>query len=201
MGTRIKAQEASDSSDEYLCPEEVTAAAKALDADDKMKLDEVEKIRRRGTGFGEGELLHEVFCRVWLGKRKCPRSTPVMAFIIMSMRSIASHDRSTRAKMRPLAAVPREGTAFSPAAEVAADVERKVQETLEGVARALDTVEDIYELFGSDEEAQYLILGWADGLRGAELRNFTGLDQAGVERIAKRIRKRMRSLYPDGWKK
>lgn len=199
MGKAHTAQEASDSSEEYLCPDEAMAAAKALPAADKLKLDEIEKVKRRGTGFGEGELLHEVFCRVWLGKRKCPRTTSMMAFLVMSMKSIAGHDRKARKQTRALSAVPREGAALPPATAIANDVEQTVQETLERAARALETVDDICELFNGDDEAQYLILGWSDGKRGAELREATSLDQAGCERIAKRIRKKMRTLYPNGW--
>jgi DNA-directed RNA polymerase specialized sigma24 family protein len=199
MATAKIAQEVSQSEDEFLCPEEVAAAAKALSAEDKLKLDGIEKVRRRGTGFGEGELLHEVLCRVWLGKRKCPRNTSVMAFLVMSMKSIAGHDRAARKQTRALNAIPREGAALPPATAIAQDVEKKVQDTLERTQRALETVDDIFALFAGDEEAQYLILGWSDGKRGAELQDATGLDQAGCERVAKRIRKKMRSLYPHGW--
>jgi hypothetical protein len=193
------AQEVSQSADEFLCPEEVMAAAKALSVDDKLKLDDIEKVKRRGTGFSEGELLHEVFCRVWLGTRKCPRSTPLMAFLVMSMKSIAGHDRASRKKGRALSAVPREGVALPSATAIALDVEQTIQETLERTQHALETVDDIFTLFDGDEEAQYLILGWSDGKRGVELREATGLDQAGCDRVAKRIRKKMRSLYPNGW--
>jgi len=199
MGMAHTAQEATDSSDEYLCPEDVVSAAKALPAADKLKLDEIERVKRRGTEFGEGELLHEVFCRVWLGKRKCPRTTPVMAFLVMSMKSIAGHDRKARKQLRALTAVPRQGTALPPTTEIARDVEQTVQETLEHAACALETVDDICQLFNGDDEAQYLVLGWSEGKRGAELREATGLDQAGCERVAKRIRKKMRTLYPNGW--
>jgi DNA-directed RNA polymerase specialized sigma24 family protein len=199
MGTAKTAQKASASADEFLCPEEVMAAAEALSADDKLKLDDIEKVRRRGTSFSEGELLHEVLCRVWLGKRKCPRDTSLMAFLVMSMKSIAGHDRAARKRTRTLGAVPREGAALPSATAIAQDVEQTIQETLERAQRALETVDDIFTLFDGDEEAQYLILGWSDGKRGAELREATGLDQAGCDRVAKRIRKKMRSLYPNGW--
>lgn len=200
MSTGKQAQEASDPSDEYLCPEDVMAAAKALPEADKIKLDAIESVMRRNTGFREGELLHEVFCRVWLGKRRCPRKTPVIAFLIEAMKSISGHDREARKKTRTLSAVPREGAALVPATEIALDVEQAMQKTLVREARGVETIDDILELFDDDDEAQYLIMGWADGKRGADLYEATGLDRAGCERVAKRIRKKMRSLYPDGYK-
>ena len=95
--------------------------------------------------------------------------------------------------------MPREGVALPSATAIALDVEQTIQETLERTQRALETVDDIFTLFDGDEEAQYLILGWSDGKRGVELREATGLNQAGCDRVAKRIRKKMRSLYPNGW--
>ncbi len=200
MTTGSTAQEASDSSDGFLSPEEVSAAMRALPAADKQKLDAIETIKRRGTGYGRGMLLHEVTCRVWLGDRRCPRNVPVMAFLVMTMRSIAGHDREARKKLRTLHAVPREGIAMS-ATAVAEDVSMAAHAAADRAARDSEAVDNLCEHFPDDEEAQLLILGWSDDLRGKELQDATGLDKAGVERVAKRVRKKMRLLYPDRWTK
>ncbi len=56
----------------------------------------------------------------------------------------------------------------------------------------------IHDNFEDDPEAQLVLMGWAEGLRGAPLREATGLDQARLDYAAKRIRTRMRKLYPQG---
>lgn len=62
-----------------------------------------------------------------------------------------------------------------------------------------ETVEAIFNIFDGDEKAQLVVMAWADGCRGAALREATGLDQAAVDYAAKRIRKKMKALYPNGW--
>jgi hypothetical protein len=65
--------------------------------------------------------------------------------------------------------------------------------------QAADTVRTIHDMFQDDAEAQLVVMGWADGLRGRELRDGTGLDQAALDYAAKRIRTRMKKQYPNGW--
>jgi hypothetical protein len=60
-------------------------------------------------------------------------------------------------------------------------------------------VQAIYDHFDDDPDAQLVLMGWADGLRGGALREATDLDQAALDYAAKRIRSRMRALYPEGW--
>ena len=78
--------------------EEFGAAVDGLTAEDKLKLTEIEKIHLRGTDLKKGDLLHEAVCAGVLGDRKCPRRVPVMAFIVKSMQSIASHRREKHAR-------------------------------------------------------------------------------------------------------
>jgi hypothetical protein len=67
---------------EFLSTDEFIGAMNALSPDDKLKLHAIESIRRRATGFGEGELLQEAICRTLLGSRNCPREVPLMAFLV-----------------------------------------------------------------------------------------------------------------------
>ena len=69
------------------------------------------------------------------------------------------------------------------------------------IANLQDTVNAIHDCFDGDEEAQMVVLGWSEGYRGAELREFVGVDQAGLDYAIKRIRRTMTKRYPDGWKK
>jgi hypothetical protein len=66
---------------------------------------------------------------------------------------------------------------------------------------AVNTVDAIYALFGGDVQAQLVILGWSAGYRGMELRDYVGVDQAGLDYAIKRIRRAMIKSYPHGWKR
>lgn len=177
---------------EHLRTDEIGPAVDGLSRDDKMKLDTIEAIRRRGTGFGKGELLREALCRALEGERKCPRDVPMMAFLAMTMKSIASHDREQRRRVVTMADPPEPAQADAPDPPLVPSPEDEVI--------AASVLREIYAHFENDEEAALVLIGWADGLRGKALRDATGLDQAGLDYAAKRIRTVARTRYPDGWK-
>ncbi len=184
--------------DDHLSAAEIGAAFDALSPDDKLKLDAIETIRRRGTEFGAGELLHEAVCRTLTGERNCPRDVPFMAFLVQTMRSIASHARKKQRRSAPLTAMPH-------AAGAAEDSQPDPPATGPSPEDVLIEKQDaaamqrIHDHFEDDPEAQLVLMGWADELRGRELREATGLDQAALDYAGKRIRSRMRALYPEGW--
>lgn len=183
---------------DYLSAAEIGAGFDALSPDDKLKLGAIETIRRRGTGFGAGDLLHEAVCRALTGDRHCPRDVPLMAFLVETMRSIASHARKKQRRSVPLSAVPHAGgTAADSQADPPAagpSPEDLLMEKEDAAA-----VQAIHDHFEDDPEAQLVLMGWAEELRGGPLREATGLDQAALDYAAKRIRKRVRALYPQGW--
>jgi hypothetical protein len=193
------AKQASATPNTHLCAVEVFAAFAALSADDKLKLDAIERIKRWGTGFGRGQLLHEAFCQVVLGERRCPRDVPLMAFLVQTMRSLASHERARQRRTASMDAVAREGSVITVGTAVSETVEAAAADLGQRLAHSRETVEAIISLFDGDEKAQLVIMGWADGCRGAALREATGLDQAAIDYAAKRIRKTMKALYPNGW--
>lgn len=170
----------------YLNEAELHAALDALSVGDKLKLFAAERALRSGTGFSEKELFQEAYCRVFLGERHCPHNVPLIAFLIMSMKSIASHEREKRkARQRDETEDLIEDSALSPEEQLIAH-EKEI------------TCEDIFGHFDDDEEAQLVLLGWSDDLRGKALREATGLDQAGLDYAIKRIRRKMNKVYPNG---
>jgi DNA-directed RNA polymerase specialized sigma24 family protein len=177
---------------------EISAAFDGLVPDDKMKLSAIEAIKRRGTGLGAGELVHEAVCRALMGSRNCPRCIPFMAFLVETMRSIAYHERKKYRRSAPLTAVPHsDGAAEGSQADPPATGPGPEDLLIEKQDAA--TVQTIHDHFEDDPEAQLVLMGWADELRGRTLREATGLDQAALDYAAKRIRTRMRKLYPQGW--
>ena len=116
--------EASGAPDENLCPNDFNAKLAAHSGTDKLKLSAIEDHLCRGTGMKSGELHHEVVCRVWLGKRRCPVGVAVMAFFVNAMKSIAGHERTKRKGLVPLHAVAREGQMAPAATALAPEVEK-----------------------------------------------------------------------------
>jgi DNA-directed RNA polymerase specialized sigma24 family protein len=175
---------------DFLGVDEIIVAIEALSADDKLKLAAIEAIRRRGTGFAPGELLQEAVCRALMRERNCPRGVAFIAFLAMTMRSIASHDRKQRGRLESLGAA--EGDVDPPA--TAPSPEDDLMQKQDAAA-----VQAIHGSFNDDPEAQLVLLGWQDCLRGAELREATSLDQGQIDYAIRRIRIRMRKAYPQGW--
>jgi DNA-directed RNA polymerase specialized sigma24 family protein len=188
-------QEALPDGGAHLEHDEVLAALDTISPDDRLKLHAIEGVLLRGTRFAPRGLLQEAVCRAIMGDRHCPKRVPFMAFLVMSMKSIASHDREQRWKTLQL--VPRHGDASVAPSDCPADQLSPEEHMIE--QQAADTVKQIHDLFPEDTEAQLVIMGWADGLRGRELREATGLDQAALDYAGKRIRAQMRKQYPNGW--
>ena len=164
-----------------------------LSAEDKLKLAAIGRVMCSGTGLDAQDLMHEAICRALEGSRRCPRAVPVMAFLVQTMRSVASHARRSQARMEVDAgATNGQG---DPSTRQPTPEESLIEKEEAAAVQA------IYGEFEDDQEAQLVLMGWAEELRGAALREATGLDQAGLDYAAKRIRKRLRKLYPQGWNK
>jgi hypothetical protein len=191
------AREAPAETGECLSADEIGMAFNGLSANDKLKLHAIETVYRGGTGFGQSELLQETVCRAIVGDRHCPRSVPLMAFLVETMRSVAHHDRNKRRRSAPLAVVPRHGGSVDGPPDCPSNQLTPEEHLIE--QQAADTVSTIHDGFADDPEAQLVLMGWADGLRGKALREATDLDQAALDYAGKRIRNRMRKLYPNGW--
>lgn len=176
---------------DYLRADEIGPAFDGLSGDENLKLYAVEAILRRGTAFGKGDLLREAICRALDGERRCPRDVPFMAFLVMTMKSIASHARKKERRTVACAEPPEPTSMDRSGAVTARSPEDEVV-----ITSALD---EIYAHFKDDEEALLVLMGWAEGLRGKALREATGLDQAALDYVGKRIRTGARKLYPDGW--
>lgn len=180
-----------------LSREELITAYGRLSAADKLKLDQIEAIRRGGTGFEPGELLHRALCSGVLGERHCPRSLPLIVFLAQAMRSMASHERERLSKLVSLHEVPREGQ--SDACPVLKQVDALAVVEMERKTRSAEVIDEILAIFKDDEKCQLILMGWIEGYRGEALRELTGLDQGGLDYAIRRIRSKMKKLYPNGW--
>lgn len=190
---------------EYLSAQELATAYESQSDDDKIKLMVIERKYLSGTGRQRGELFHEALYRVAIDERHCPRHLSVMAFLVQTMRSIADHDREKLANENFTPLENKEGV-IKTDAETSAGLSGLGSLNPEGhllrkeeEANVTDVIATIQSHFDGDDDCQLLILGWCDGLRGAELRNFLGVDQTRLDYLAKKFRRKMGKQYPNGW--
>ena len=184
-------------SGKFLDSEDISEAFDSLSPENRLKLYEIERIALRGTDLSPGDLLHEALSAAIMGDRKCPRDVPFMAFIVQTMRSIASHHREKRRREPADGGAAQEAQGARPVfSTVTSDPEQMLIER-----ESEDTVGAIHDCFEGDEQAQMVVLGWSEGYRGKELRDFVGVDQAALDYAIKRIRRSMTKRYPNGWKK
>jgi DNA-directed RNA polymerase specialized sigma24 family protein len=198
MSNATVIREAPAKEGDSLGADEIGTAFEGLSVEDKLKLQAIETLFRGGTGFGPHELVYEAVCRTLVGDRSCPRDVPFMAFIVETMRSIAYHERAKRRRSVPLTLVPRHGGASEGPPDCPSDQLTPEEHLLE--REAADMVQTMHGLLKDDPEAQLVLMGWADGLRGKALREAAGLDQAALDYAGKRIRSQIRKHYPNGWR-
>lgn len=178
--------------DDFHEPEAVDRAYSALSTDAKRKLLSVEGRWRGGTSFGPGELFREAMTRAQRGNRNWRKVVVFEAFIINTMRSVASHDRTRLNRAVGLDDVDE------------AVIEKGVStggspRTPEEEMMSAETVKAIFSHFEGDDQACKLLQGWTVDFRGQDLRNFVELDQAGLDYLIKRVRRTMARLYPKGF--
>jgi DNA-directed RNA polymerase specialized sigma24 family protein len=180
---------------DHLSGAEIGAAIEALSSGDKLKLAAIDDRMRGGTGLGRGDLVQEAVLRALDVSRKCPRSVSFMAFLVESMRSIAGHER---AKNRRNVSLTEVGEALNASVLDPAILPRNAEDGLIDKQESA-VVQTIHAEFNDDPEAQLVLMGWMDALRGAAMLEATGLNQGQFDYAAKRIRTKMRRLYPQGW--
>jgi hypothetical protein len=177
----------------YLDATEILAAFQALSGGEKLKLGVVDARLRGETAYEPTELLRESLTRALLGRRRCPRDVPFMAFMVETMRSIAFHDRQRRAKNETF----EDCSETSPAPSAMSGARPP---TPEETMMSDETVRTIHAHFDGDEKAGMLLLGWGADLKGKDLCEFVGEDQPGLDYLIKRVRRSMNRLYPNGFR-
>jgi len=89
-----------NSESDSLSPEEFKQQLDKLSVTDVSKIMAVAKVKHvNGTGMEFEDLLIESIARVLKGSRKVPRNVPIVAYLIQTIRSIASSERKKQRKV------------------------------------------------------------------------------------------------------
>ena len=187
------ARSRSDAND--LSDEEIRTAIEALTEADMLRLMLVEQRYRAGTDYAKGELLHAAVCQALMRERRCPKDVSFVRSLAMMMRSAGGHRRRHLSRQvsldAPVLRSEKGAIAVVPADILPADQPDPEQSVIE--REKPDVVTAILELFEDDEEAQYVIIGIVDGLKGAALQAATGLSSNQVHYALRKIRNRLGS--------
>jgi DNA-directed RNA polymerase specialized sigma24 family protein len=178
----------------HLAPEEVFQQLELLSSDDKIRLRLIERRRRAGTDFRQGELYHEAVCRALIGKRRCPVGVPLIAFVAQTMRSLSSHRRAQLKRARLFAKNSQSG-------DVSGQHLLTNQHNPEAALieqEDTDVVAAVYECLDGDDEAQLVIMALTEGKKGKELRDELGMDQGTYDYTMRRIKKAVKKKFPEG---
>ncbi len=170
---------------------DVDAAIAALTAKEKLMLLRGAELFCYINGFElPDDLLQEALTRAVEGRRKCPRSLPIVPFIWSSMRSIA--DAAAKRKRRSRIDIFAEPEDAEEEEQLdGAGVEVRDPERL---AAARDALAKVETLFQDDVEVSILIEELANGLKGEELRASLGLTDAELDTIRKRMHRKCKEL-------
>jgi DNA-directed RNA polymerase specialized sigma24 family protein len=188
---------------EHLAYEEVLQALDSLSDHDKLRLRLLERRRLVDTDFAEGDLLPAAICQAICGSKKCPRETSFLAFLAMSMQNIAYRRRRRLRSQVPLRGDRLQG---EPDDDVGIDIKDDRPDPEESIIErqdeepATEVLADLRALLATDDQAQLVLLGWDDGMKGKALRELVGVDQAELDYIIKRIRRVSAKHYPKGWR-
>lgn len=182
-----------------------------LSAADRVRLKRVGLRYSGGTGMSPDELLSEAYVRAAAAKgRNWSTQVDVVRFMAEAMRSIASGARaSVKADARSLPAALRSNQMAD--AEAVTDRAGVViaftcpspspeQELIEGQEAAEDALrlskwrQELLDLFVDDYQAQLIVEGMMDGLRGRALQELVGLTGVEFATKYKKVSRRIEAL-------
>jgi DNA-directed RNA polymerase specialized sigma24 family protein len=160
--------------------QEVQDALAQLSEADLRRAERIADFLARGLRESKGEdLLHEVYVKLLSGERRFPRDVHPLKVLKSAMHSEASNARK--------------GARTSP-------IDHRVPiDTLDGADRRSPEVELLAgEQFRAllatcreDPDAQLVVLAWADGLKGADAQQATGLQAKAFDAARKRATRKL----------
>jgi DNA-directed RNA polymerase specialized sigma24 family protein len=171
--------------------DELKSALDAFSAGDWIKLGKAADALCWGLATEGKDLLQEALARALAGKRRCPRSVPVMVFLINAMRS--HQDALLRARGRDVLA---QAVTVDPDDEAHAPLLSQQQDkaTPDEILLANQSLATIDEVFRDHEMAQMVLMGQADGLTPHEIQTITGLGPVQYASVLRLIRRRLDKL-------
>lgn len=143
----------------------------------------------RLAGMTGEDLLEEICTQLLEGRRRFPRGPAPLVVLKTAMRSEASNVRKS-GRASPIDARYRiDNSEESDDARPMADAPDRRSPEVELLAR--EHLERLCRQCAGDSHEELVVLSWADGLRGAEAREATGLNAKDFDAARKRVMRRL----------
>ena len=169
---------------------DVADALRTLADADLLRLQAIARLRARVLpGVDWADLLQEAVLRCLDGSRAWPVGVPLVAFLAMTMRSVAD-DHRRRHRRETRAGLSAGQAAAAALADPGPDPERAMQ--------AVQALAGIERLFAGDEIALRIVAGLAEGLSPLEIRTRNGFGQTLYDTARKRMRRALMRHSPTG---
>ncbi len=191
-------------------PAEFDDAVSAMTRPERLRLSAMSRVLEGSSGMTGDDLIQEAYARALEGIRTWPHDVPVVSFMIGIMKSIASSARETEALARRVKVVPFRGAIpsqpdalLTPTGELfdLHQAPRNPEEILIGLeddeaetSRLRAHRDQLLAVFEDDDEAQLLVMGKMDGLKGEDLRDATGLSGDQFATKYKKVARRIEAL-------
>lgn len=196
--------------------EDVRQAYESLTNVELYRLHKLARALLAGTEYSDPEeLLNEALVRTLRAAngekgRRWPKSVPFVAFLGQTMKGLAddslnsSYIKQTQ-EMEALAtealtadeAIGARGHAHPDVVTLAIEA----GENSDNCDRATRDAARIDAHFAGDDEVGWLVMGHKDGLKAAEIRDLSGMDQTQYETARRRFRRGLEKLFPGRSKK
>lgn len=196
--------------------EDFRQAYECLTNDELYRLHKLARALLAGTEYSDPqELLNETLVRTLRAAngekgRRWPKSVPFVAFIGQTMKGLAddSLNSSYIKQTQEMEALATEKLAADEAigghdhahADVVA-LAIEAGENSDTRDRAIQDAARIDAHFADDDEVGWLVMGHKDGLKAAEIRDLSGMDQTQYETARRRFRRGLEKLFPGRSKK
>jgi hypothetical protein len=171
---------------------EIRSEISSLTAGERTKLIKIASYYGKGriTFEEPDELVQEAIYRVLAGMRKWPRDLEKLRFLAGVIKSIAGDRKRDLRQALKRTVLLNEEREVGEARRGLMDYEGK---EARGIRAKLD-VKRIMTHFDDDPIAQKMLMGMADGTRGEDLEQASGLSRTEYERKRKKIRRRIEKL-------
>ena len=169
---------------------EVRSGINSLTAGERTKLIKIARSYGRISFEEPDELVHEAMCRILDGTRKWPRDLEKLRFLAGVIKSIAGDRKRTLRQALERTVPLNEEREVGEARRGLMDYEGT---EARGIRAKLD-VKRIMTHFDDDPTAQKMLMDMADGTRGEDLEQASGLSPTEYESKRKKIRRRIEKL-------
>ena len=143
------------------------------------------------------DMVQEALCRAIAGTRNCPKGVSVVRFLAEAIRSIA-HDELQKVEHQRDEVSVHDKTIENPDAITPLEPGPTAEERMISNEQSRGTENQLLELFEGDEKAQLIVMGMLDETEGAELKEFTGLDQTGFNSKRRYVRRKINKAIENG---